>query len=306
MNLVFIMFDDLRPELSVYGRSHMITPNFERLASRSVIFDKAITQIAVCNPARDSLLTGLRPDTVGTYSFQSTFRPHYVCQNQIVFNDYVTAGFGKIAHWEGNDQHIWSTGFYEGGWYNYQNVERRFMNSSTMPDKVWPEEKFRDHIFATKAVARLEEMLTDPAKKKFMLALGFKNPHLQIHIPYKYYDMYKNRTDAFKLTKKESRFPHSAPDVAYRCCAEFDFMYMEQEGAVKAPPEKVIKMGDVNMVFTKTMREELMIGYCAAITFADVQLGRVLDVLDKYDAWKNTVVILTADHGMHNGEKGIW
>ena len=52
------MFDDLRPELSVYNQHHMITPNFERLANRSVIFDKAFCQIAVCNPSRDSLLTG--------------------------------------------------------------------------------------------------------------------------------------------------------------------------------------------------------------------------------------------------------
>ena len=65
-NLLLIMFDDLRPELSVYGRHHMITPNFERLAKRSVIFDKAYAQISVCNPSRDSMLTGLRPDTTGT------------------------------------------------------------------------------------------------------------------------------------------------------------------------------------------------------------------------------------------------
>ncbi len=51
-NLLFIMFDDLRPELSIYGRDHMITPNFERLAKRSVTFDYAFNQVAVCNPSR--------------------------------------------------------------------------------------------------------------------------------------------------------------------------------------------------------------------------------------------------------------
>jgi iduronate 2-sulfatase len=67
-NLLMIMFDDLRPELSIYGRDHMITPNFERLAKRSVVFDYSFCQVAVCNPSRDSLMTGLRPDSVGTYS----------------------------------------------------------------------------------------------------------------------------------------------------------------------------------------------------------------------------------------------
>ena len=61
-NLLMIVFDDLRPELSFLGRPAMITPNFERLANRSVIFDYAYAQIAVCNPSRDSLFTGLRPD----------------------------------------------------------------------------------------------------------------------------------------------------------------------------------------------------------------------------------------------------
>ena len=59
-NLLFIMFDDLRPELSIYGRHHMITPNFERLAKRSVTFDYAFSQVSVCNPSRDSMLTGMK------------------------------------------------------------------------------------------------------------------------------------------------------------------------------------------------------------------------------------------------------
>ena len=83
MNLLFIMFDDLRPELSIYGREHMITPNFERLAKKSVVFDYVFSQIAVCNPSRDSMLTGLRPDTVGTYGFQASFRPHMVWPTQL-------------------------------------------------------------------------------------------------------------------------------------------------------------------------------------------------------------------------------
>lgn len=45
-NLLFIIFDDLRTELSVYGKKHMITPNFERLAEKAVTFEHAYTQVA--------------------------------------------------------------------------------------------------------------------------------------------------------------------------------------------------------------------------------------------------------------------
>mgnify|MGYP003385477510 CR=1 FL=1 len=66
-NFMFIIFDDLRNDLSIYGKEGMITPNFERLAKKSVVFDYAFCQVAVCSPSRDSLLTGLRPDTRGHY-----------------------------------------------------------------------------------------------------------------------------------------------------------------------------------------------------------------------------------------------
>jgi iduronate 2-sulfatase len=70
----------------------MITPNFERLAAKSVTFDYAFTHIAVCNPARDAIMTGLRPDSVGTYNFQHSFQPHMVFPTQLIKSGYNTAG----------------------------------------------------------------------------------------------------------------------------------------------------------------------------------------------------------------------
>ena len=54
-NFLFIIYDDLRPELSIYGKYGIISPNFERLAAKSVRFD-SFCQIAVCNPSRDEPL----------------------------------------------------------------------------------------------------------------------------------------------------------------------------------------------------------------------------------------------------------
>jgi iduronate 2-sulfatase len=116
-NFILIMFDDLRPELSIYGRDHMITPNFERLAARSVVFDNAYAQISVCNPSRDSLLTGLRPDTLGTYNFQSSFPPHLIMPMRFSKAGYNTAGYGKILHWDTDDKDIWNVDHWDGKWY---------------------------------------------------------------------------------------------------------------------------------------------------------------------------------------------
>ena len=54
------------------------------------------------------------------------------------------------------------------------------------------------------------------------------------------------------------------------------------------------------------MYTEMMWGYAASVSFLDTQLGRILDALDEFDLWENTTIVLTSDHGMHNGEKGIW
>lgn len=301
-NLIMIMFDDLRPELSIYGLKHMVTPNFERLASRSVVFDYAYAQVAVCNPSRDSLLTGLRPDTVGTYNFQHSFRPHLTLPTELGRSGYNTAGIGKLLHWDGPDKDIWNFFQWDNDWYKYQFRENNYMNSSAMPDKHRPESDFRDHQFAEKAIDTLNNLLREP--KPFLLAVGFKLPHLALHVPYPYYSMYKNRTSEWRLSKKELRFPLTTPEIAYRCCAEPQFKFMRGEGALKA--NRTVKIGDINMAFTNEMRDELMMSYCGAITFVDKQLGKLLDVMDQRDLWRNTTVVLTADHGMHNGEKGIW
>jgi iduronate 2-sulfatase len=301
-NLLLIMFDDLRPELSIYGREHMITPNFERLAARSVVFDNAHAQISVCNPSRDSLLTGLRPDTTGTYGFQSSFRPHLSIPTRLAYSGYDTASYGKIAHWEMEDPNVWSVEHWNDKWYDYQHFEWSIMNSSTMPDKVQPEEKFRDYIFATRTIDMLRKM--NAKDKYFMLAVGFKLPHLAVHMPHKYFEMYKNKPRGWNLTTEEMRYPPSAPAISYRCCADKAVAFMEDEGA--KPAWNGVQIGNINNAFTDRMHDELMLGYAAAISFMDAQLGRILDTIDELKLWNNLTVVLTADHGMHNGEKGIW
>lgn len=302
-NVLFIMFDDLRPDLECYNRKHMITPNFDRLAKRSVVFDHAYCQIAVCNPSRDSLLTGLRPDTTGTYGFQSSFRPHMVLPALLSNAGYRTAGYGKIFHWETDDKGIWNYDHYDGEWYAYQQKELKFMNASTMPDRFRPEEEFRDFIFTTKTIETIREL--SRGTENYMVALGFKLPHLAVHVPYKYYDMYRDRTHLWRTSSRALRFPPSAPPVAYKCCAAPTFSYMHMEGS-----EAAIKRVDIGQYVDEPtppkMYDELMIGYAAAITFLDAQLGRLLDVIDELELWSNLTIVLTSDHGMHNGEKGIW
>ena len=302
-NVLFIIYDDLRPELSIYGRDHMITPNFERLAAQSVIFDNAYCQVAVCNPSRDSMLTGLRPDTTGVYSFQWTFKPLMIFPTRLKRSGYSTYGVGKVAHWDFNDSYVWDK-FYESGWYEYQIAERYFMNSTTMPDRIRKEENFRDYEFTTKAIEYLRELHNQ--KNYFFLGAGFKLPHLAAHIPYKYFDVYRDKQHMWRLPKRKRKFPTTTPLQSYRCCADYHFFFMNDEGQQES--KKYIKLKNIKSysILPDDMRNELMWGYCAAITFLDTQLGRLLDVVDELSLWNNLTIILTSDHGIHNGEKGLW
>ena len=63
-DVLFIAVDDLRTQLGTYGEQYVKTPHMDALANRSLVFDRAYCQVAICSPSRASLLTGRRPDTI--------------------------------------------------------------------------------------------------------------------------------------------------------------------------------------------------------------------------------------------------
>ena len=74
LNVLFIIVDDLRPELGCYNRSLLKTPQIDALAARSVVFDRAYTNYAYCAPSRNSLMSGRLPDTTRVWNFLDSFR----------------------------------------------------------------------------------------------------------------------------------------------------------------------------------------------------------------------------------------
>lgn len=73
-NILYIVVDDLRPELPPYGHAYVHAPNIEGLAHESTTFYRAYCQQAVCSPSRMSFLSGRRPDHTRTYNFINHFR----------------------------------------------------------------------------------------------------------------------------------------------------------------------------------------------------------------------------------------
>ena len=105
MNVLFIIVDDLRPELGCYGVNYIQTPNIDKLASSGAIFKNAFVQQAVCSASRASFLTGLRPDSTGSdypysiYTVENLFegdRPSIM--RHFMRQGYYVRSIGKIHH----------------------------------------------------------------------------------------------------------------------------------------------------------------------------------------------------------------
>jgi iduronate 2-sulfatase len=105
-NLLYIVIDDLRPELSgFYNHSSMITPAFDRLQAAGTTFTRAYANVAVCSPSRTSFLTGTRPATNRVWTIGPYFRQQAHNASGIVTlsEAFKTAGWnatgaGKVWH----------------------------------------------------------------------------------------------------------------------------------------------------------------------------------------------------------------
>ena len=73
-NILYLVADDMRPQLNSFGHEYMITPNLGKLAATGLQFDFAFTQFAYCAPSRNSFMSGRRPDRTLAINFLSTFR----------------------------------------------------------------------------------------------------------------------------------------------------------------------------------------------------------------------------------------
>ena len=67
-DILMIAVDDLRPMLGCYGDQRIKTPHIDELAKNGLLFERAYCQYAKCGTSRLSLMTGLRPDSIGVFS----------------------------------------------------------------------------------------------------------------------------------------------------------------------------------------------------------------------------------------------
>jgi N-sulfoglucosamine sulfohydrolase len=70
-NVLWLIAEDLGPELGCYGTEQVWTPNLDRLAKDGVRYTRAYTVAPVCSPSRSAFMTGMYQTTIGAHNHRS-------------------------------------------------------------------------------------------------------------------------------------------------------------------------------------------------------------------------------------------
>ena len=300
-NVLFIAVDDLRPELACYGKQHIHSPNIDRLAATGVLFERAYCMVPTCGASRASLMTGIRPTRTRFVSYQTIAQkdaPGITTFNtQFRKNGYFTASLGKVFHHASDSAEGWSEPAWRTKgipWYrnpeNHELHTKRQKQGSRKRGPAWEsadvaDDAYADGVIATRAIADLRRL--KDREEPFFLAVGFLKPHLPFIAPKKYWDLY----DAEKIQLPDNyHVPKDAPKESIHSSGEMR--------AYAGIPAK-------GPVSDDTARN-LIHGYYACVSYADAQIGKLLDELDRLELTDNTIVVLWGDHGWNLGEHTLW
>src|SRR4051812_11936213 len=268
LNVLFIAADDMNVGLGCYGHPLVKTPNIDRLAARSLRFERAYCQFPLCNPSRAFLMTGLRPDSTNVLEnktfFRSVHREIVTLPQHFRRQGYFVSRIGKMFHY-GVPNQIGTDGvddpaswdrvvnpkgrdkFDEKDVINLVPSNKNIGGSLTYFVAKGSDDEQTDALVAEEAVRQLEEKKNAP----FFLAVGFFRPHVPCVATQEDFDLYP--LDKIALPSADRT---GIPEMA--------------TASVKPP----------NYGLTEKDLRPMIQAYYAATTLMDKQVGKLLDALD--------------------------
>ena len=285
-NVLMIILDDWGYNIGALG-GQAITPNIDKLVSEGVTFENAYCAIQACNPSRTALLTGLSPLKSGVIDNATYFRDIEKNSDLVTLpghfkaNGYDTFAAGKIFHLHRGNGKIPFKASDSQSW-----DRQRIGNIGTPVGDGWwgslniPSEETEDYKSATFII----EKLGCQRKKPFFGALGFYRPHDPWFVPKQFFELYDTSLFVIGDTTKE----------------DLNDVHPKYRGTGARPRKGFEYLSSRNQIRSG------MQAYFASISFADEQVGRVMEALDSSKYAKNTLVILMGDHGFLLGEKRFW
>jgi arylsulfatase A-like enzyme len=284
MKAIMVMFDSLnRHMLPPYGADWVHAPNFQRLADRAVTFDNMYVGSMPCMPARRELHTGrynflhrswgpLEPfdDSMPEMLKDGGVYSHLVSDHYHYWEDGGCTYHTRYNSWEfsrGQEGDPWKGNLTDVGIPEETGNSRR---GGPWGRQDWVNRSYmgdqKDHHQTKTFDLGAEFIRTNHAEDNWFLQIETFDPHEPYFVPQKYKDLYPHAYDG----------------------PPFDW---PNYGPVTEEPEAV---------------EHLRLTNAALISMCDDSLGRVLDLMDEHDLWKDTLLIVNTDHGFLLSEHGWW
>ena len=312
-NVLLICVDDLRPELNCYGADYIQSPNIDQLAAGGTLFTRHYVQAPTCGASRFAMLTG----RYGGGGNQALFdRANLIAGGEEVppsmpawfkSNGYTTVSVGKVSHHPGGlggpdwndpakpempnswDKHLLPAGQWKHprGWMHglahgqirEVQADMDVFQSSEGDDSIYP-----DGPSIEESLRQIQSLGKDK-EQPFFLAVGILRPHLPFGSPAKYMDAYRD-IELPPIAHPEK----PAGRTTWHGSGEFKNYHCWDRDP------------NVDTEFADEVRRH----YAACVSYADAQVGKLIQALKQTGAWDNTIVVLWGDHGWHLGEHAIW
>jgi len=325
-NVLWLSIDDLNDWVGCLGgHPDVETPNIDALARRGVLFSHAYCAAPLCAPSRAAVMTGMAPTTSGVYANDSRWKervPDALTLPQAFHTSgYATAGYGKLFHGPPDDvPEAWDDRTYRSRnpvpWaapfdpvanqtYDFYAMDWGPIESSRPERPDWldldsdvpPAGRIERLVYRLRAfldrslwstmddgeqVDRAIAWLQRDQPRRFFLACGLFRPHLPWYVPARFFEKYPLESVTLPVIRED------------------DLDDVPEAGREMARPDvhrKLVSLGQWRPAVQ---------AYLASISFADYQIGRLLEALDASPYSSDTLVVLWSDHGWSLGEKLHW
>jgi arylsulfatase A-like enzyme len=266
-------------------------PNLNKLASESVVFERAYVTHPVCTPSRSSLMTGTWPHINGcTRNSVPLDRRFRVFPELMADKDYRAAYIGKwhlgeegparrgFDEWVSTDDHGDYTNFLISNAVTPDKQDARF---SEVAISSLPIQLSRPKFLERRACEFIEKHRRDP----FILVVGFVEPHSPYNGPL---------NDEHPLDQVELDATATLPEnedipLRYRLMREW------QQAEALLDRQRL----PTQLFFGITPEEYRSIKqrYLGLVTLVDESIGAILGCLERCGLTDNTIVVHTSDHG---------
>lgn len=311
-NVLFIVVDDLRPNIGAYHDRVASTPHLDQLAKEGLLFNRAYVQYAFCSPSRNSFMSGRRPDATRVWNNLNHFREHHIGRHWTSLpqyfreNGYITLGAGKLYHHGDAGHTMPPNNDYARSWskdwpyFNSRPRERKCRSDegacpvcAVIEEESLPleDEQIRDKCMEHLRIAKEQN-------QPFFVGCGFLKPHVPWVFPERFLARFPERVEDFPVGQNRV-VPTGMPEIAWHKPQDVQGCFPDDNDDI---PKNLSLNSEVGIRRAQWLRRF----YYACVAYQDDNIGQVLNELEVLGLKNNTAVIVFGDHGWHLGEQAIW